>query len=410
MSVEEQNVRELLQQFTPYPPNTVSVADIEQRLPARRVTRLAPTRRWTPLIAAAAVVAIAIAVTLIARSGSTSPRPAHPIPTPKLSLELGPWSATKVLPGGFAQLISTGSSLLTVDDNNRLLNVVPGQGIQASAQLPPRGGGPIAFDGHNVWVALYGYRGRDAVVLRRYSYPILTLQRSVTLHPGEPMLGPVVLVGAPGEILVGSGHKVVTVSSTDLSPLGSVTLDGNVNGLAWRAADSHLYAAVGGAQRNVVEDYARTGPGSYTLHQTAPVGPPLARDLVLSDRGLWEVSQFRTYNVKFASFDDLAHPTRVVPARAVPVWAVHHNFGEVFVTVDGGTAWISGTILGCANPDTGQLRTPVHKVVDHTGATSVLGPIVSLNGQLYAGYYQHKKFRTLQTGIVKLQPPSACTD
>jgi hypothetical protein len=396
VTVEEQKVRELLQQFTPYPTTTVSVADVEQRLPVRRVTRRATTRRWTPLIAAAVVVALAGTVALIAHSRTSAPRPVHGVSPPALPVDLGSWRATGVLSGEFEELISAGSSLLTVD-NDRLLRVVPGHGVRASAQLPRDSWPSIAFDGHNVWVAVYLQGGGQAVILRRYSYPALTLQRSVTLRPGEPRFGPLVLVGAPGEILVGSGEKVVTVRSTDLSTLGTLTLDGDVNGLAWRE-DGHLYAA-GPGEHNVVEDYTRTGPGSYTLRRTVPgAGPPLAGSLVVSDRGLWEISQFNSYNLKFASFADLAHPAAVVPM----------DTGDVTVTVAGGTAWIGGTILGCANPDTGHLRTPIHQVVDHTGATSVLGPIASLHGQLYAVYSQYKKARTVQTAIVKLQPPSAC--
>jgi hypothetical protein len=446
MTLEEQQLSEMLHRLTPEPPRTVTVEDVaihlaNQAAPPRRAQRAfgdgqtavlhigkRGRPRFAPALAAASVVlvvgastGIAVALTSghhntksptsggVSTSGSASTvatTPAtgdtsqpgssgtHP-PQQPLPIAGSLWGAELIVQQSLepGTLVGDGNSLYAVSDGN-LLRIDPSKNQIVGQASAPGAGRPVV-DGDRVWVAATNGSG---MTLSGFNATTLALAETVAV-PGGGLSQPegALAVGPGGDLYVADGSNVSVVDPSSGSVIRHMSVSGGVaDSVAITPDGGTLYAGVTGSGGFRLEAFNTATGASY--RSSAMLGSTSGGYLIATSGGVWGTTgALMTQRVWFAPGGDLTKIRSVTNGAAGGLDSVP--------TYVNGVVWVGGNAsLECLDPASGKVRdsSPIpsdNGVPEHFGSVTVAG------GHAYTTFQdQHAQ----QDGVAAVIPPMAC--
>lgn len=417
MTIDEQRLAEWLHETTPEPPRGIDIANVAARTTTRR-------RTWLPALAAVCVIALVAGLILALRASHDSTQPAAPSatssssarpsanptlrattccpPAPKhIALAAHPWHAAAL---GATQLED--NTLIAIDDHlyamsfvatTRLVRLDPATGavvarspaLSDSDFLPP-----VAAAGL-VW-AVRSHAG-DRVTVQGFDPGTLAPRKSIAValvgsHAQRSVLVP---GAAPDTLLVGGGTQLALLDARTKAMLHRFGVDGTVGGLAESPDRTTLYVAV--TSRTSARIETRDSSTGLEISAGPNYDPGGYGGLVATTGGLWS-----TYygghiaGISFAAIDGRRPRGNVVAGGSGG--GLYAN-----VSISDGIAWLGGyQVLGCADPDTGDLSAHV-KIHARSAMTPNFTGFTVLDHRTYA-------LATAGPGsvLVVLHPPAAC--
>jgi hypothetical protein len=434
VTIDEQNLAEMLHRLTPEPPRTVTVEDVAIRLanqaaPPRRargdsdghtaVLHL-PRRgrpRWIPALAAASVLVVVgtsagIAVALTSGHGkpgpasnggglssatsaaSTSTGPASP-PSgggthpaePRVTVAGGIWGAQLInhesLAG--ATLVGSGSSLYAVTPDGFLLRIDPASGNILQQVRVLATGRPMMADG-KVWLAGPGgsVSGYDATTLTVAVH--FSLTGSVTS----------LATGPSGDLYVAASGNIAVVDPASGSVRRQIPVGSGVTSVAISPDGGTLYV---GSDANGVFDLARYSVATgHEMGGSGVADGGVGDNLIATSGGVWgTIGTGMTLRTWFAPGGDLGKSRFVTTGEnggldSVPTYA-------------NGAVWVGGTrSLQCLDPATASVRAET-AIPSDAGLPEHFGSVAFAGGNAFALY---QDLHSQLVGVAAVTPPSAC--
>jgi hypothetical protein len=344
---------------------------------------------------ASALAVSALAVTVAAVVISAPPgRSAAKPQAQSAASATAPWRARlldRILPvsltGGAGSLYATvvGGTLVF-----RIVRIDPATGkVVASIGYPGQTNPPVIADGA-LW-ALW-----DGSPLRGYNLTTLATETSIPIQStGQlPVPAAAVAAGPDGTLYVSAGYGVAVISAHSRRVIRTIPLPEYVGSLAVSPDGTRLYVAFDG----IVGGLKAYNPETGALLATAGLQARFGSDLVATAGGVWGIGGTANSSwVFFAPAGNLSHAVRVASAGANPGASVSVALGAVWL---GGPGRIS-----CADPVTGRIRASAVIPSDRGGAVDISD--VSYAGtRVFAAYYDTY---SSVGGVVRIQPPKACT-
>jgi hypothetical protein len=444
MSRSEEPLSELLHRVVPPPPQHLSVAQIEY-LARQRATRSAQRRHrgWViPALAAGVVLAIVGTVAIRGRNSSAGPgesqlpspaaatdtmaastpptttRPSIPATAPAWSVAALGTQHGDYLVGGGQRLytVSTrdvlaGTSIVGVDPATGATQAHTNIGGVQNADMPGRGL-PVLAAG-SLWV-LSGQSGAGVVRLWRLDAQTLRVQGSVPIAFSATIAadrgGAIAAVPAAGELYVGGGDSLVTVSTATMTvERREQIVGGQVDGLAVTSDGSLLYVGITSS-----DSFATGGTGSSFLQKrqassgtliSSVGGPPVIdgssglglgriTGLVATSGGVWVASEFGG-NGEVVDFVSSAFDGRE-PGH--PAEGIGGGGTTALASVARSTIWLGGGPRGvsCVDPRSGTAR-----AIRTTGEAAQISTVAVASGRLF-GVVQPSD------AVVQVVTPTVC--
>jgi hypothetical protein len=413
--LDERQLAEAMQRLTPEPPRPVTLSDVIARLSSAAPPRplsARPTRRWMPLLTAAAVTlvtAISVGLIVLLENGHHPPTPTTTLPPPitgpsptaptqaPLGRVVGPWHAALVseaqlpqgnLPSDRRWLYAlTGTAIVRID---------PASGeIDRETSFPSSGYPPSLVDGRTLWIATTR-GGSRSVVLHRFRLPDLTplAARTVPFPGAGEGVDAVGLASSPNgrSLYLGAGHGIAVIDASTAGVVRRLTVSvGTVTALTVTPDEATMYVATNNASGSHLEalDVA-TG----AVQQVAPYPTSTISGLSATSGGV-----FVSSGTGMEDSVDFVTPGHLRYGR--PEGSGGGGI-STSVTIARGMAWIGGLQLTCADPHTGQPGARA-EIPSRDGSAASISGIAFADGHFYAVYDSPAAH-----GLVRLRPPVQC--